>query len=209
MLGGTFDPIHIGHLRAAIELGERLALDELRLIPSRHPPHRDRPGASGSQRLAMVQAAVADEPRLAVDDLELRREGPSYTIDTLQALRSALGPATALSLVVGADAFAGLDSWHRWRDMAALAHVIVVARPGFALPTEGPVFDYWSERRCSAETLATMPAGGVASVQLPDMPVSATAVRAYLREGRSVRWLVPDAVWRYISDHDLYNSPAV
>lgn len=206
VLGGTFDPIHIGHLRAAVELSEQLRLDEVRLLPCHCPPHRDVPGASSDHRLAMVRAAITDEPNLVVDDRELQRAGPSYTVDSLAELRAELGADCALSLVMGADAFAGLDRWHRWQTLTELAHLIVVDRPGFALPAMGPVHDLWRRRKSAAEHLAERPAGGVALVTLPPVPISATAVRALIAADRSARWLVPDAVWRYIQRYRLYHD---
>lgn len=206
ILGGTFDPIHVGHLRAALELRERLQLTEVRLVPCHWPPHRGQPGASSEQRLAMVQAAVADEPGLAADDRELRRAGPSYSIDTLAELRAELGAAVALSLIVGADAFAGLDSWHRWQELPTLAHLVVIDRPGFELPRAGAVYDFWQARQRAPARLATTAAGGVSLVRLPPLPVSATAIRAAIAAGRSPRWLLPDPVWDYIRRERLYHD---
>lgn len=205
IFGGTFDPIHIGHLRAAVELRERLQLTEVRLLPCHCPPHRDLPGASSLQRLAMVAAATAGEPGLTVDARELDRPGPSYTVDTLAELRGELGPEVALSLVMGADAFAGLASWHRWQRLPELAHLLVVERPGFELPREGAVFELWQHRQCAAATLAEHPAGGIALLELPPLPVSATAIRETIAAGHSPRWLVPDPVWDYIRQHRLYD----
>src|SRR5690606_15909888 len=114
LLGGTFNPVHIGHLRAALEVVEFLRLDELRLVPSARPPHRETPQVSAEQRLAMVALAVADEPALSVDDRELRRDKPSYTVDTLESLRAELAADDQVFLLLGWDAFCGLPSWHRW-----------------------------------------------------------------------------------------------
>lgn len=204
MLGGTFDPVHIGHLRSAVELRECFAFDELRLVPCHLPPHRERPGADSAQRLRMVELAVAGEPGLAVDARELRRAGPSYSFDTLSELRAELGASCALSLVLGADAFAGLDSWHRWRELPELAHLVVMARPDSALPESGPVAELLRARRADPEALSRRPAGCVVPVALTPLPVSATQVRDIIACGRSPRYLVPDPVWSYIREQRLY-----
>lgn len=210
VLGGTFDPFHNAHLRVAIALREQLGLDELRLMPSHTPPHRDRPGATAEQRLAMVRAGMAAEPGLCVDDRELRRQGASYTVLSLQELRVELGVECSLSLVIGADAFAGLTSWHRWRELLALAHLVVVDRPGFAPPpfvpsTAAALRDLW-DRRVDAARLSEQAAGLVTLVELPPLAISATQVRELIRHGRSPRGLVPDAVWDYIRRHRLYHG---
>ncbi|MDX9875153.1 MAG: nicotinate-nucleotide adenylyltransferase [Spongiibacteraceae bacterium] len=205
VLGGTFDPFHNAHLRVAIELRERLGLDELRLMPSHTPPHRDRPGAQASQRLAMVRLAVADEPGLVVDDRELRRRGASYTVLSLEELRAELGPACSLSLVMGADAFAGLQSWHRWRELLTLAHLIVVDRPGFEPPVSGELHALW-QGQVAPERLHEAVSGLLTVVAVPPLAISATQIRTLVGNGRSPRGLVPDAVWDYICRHRLYHG---
>ena len=129
ILGGTFDPVHIGHLRGALEVAELFALDEVRLVPSARPPHRERPQVSADDRLAMVRCAVEGVPPLTVDDRELHRERPSYTIDTLESLRSELAADDQLFLVLGWDAFCGLPSWHRWEELLLHCHLLVLQRP--------------------------------------------------------------------------------
>jgi nicotinate-nucleotide adenylyltransferase len=207
VLGGTFDPIHIGHLRSALELREQFGFEQLRLIPAASPPHRSRPAASASQRLAMLELAVADTPGLVADDRELRRAGPSYTIDTLAELRTELGAETSLSLVMGADACAALDSWHRWRELFELAHLVVIARPDFDLPATGPVATALRARRAEPAALARRRAGAVVTAALTPLPIAATAIRALIAAGRSPRYLLPDAVAHYIADHHLYAAP--
>src|SRR5690606_3192129 len=129
ILGGTFDPVHIGHLRGALEVAEMFGLDELRLIPNARPPHRDTPSCSAQDRLAMVRLAVQDLPPLLVDARELEREKPSYTIDTLISLRAELAPTDQLLLLVGWDAFCGLPTWHRWEELLDYCHILVMQRP--------------------------------------------------------------------------------
>jgi len=129
ILGGTFDPVHIGHLRGALEVAEMFGLDELRLIPNARPPHRDTPNCSAQDRLAMVRLAVQDLPPLCVDARELERDKPSYTIDTLMSLRAELAADDQLLLVVGWDAFCGLPTWHRWEELLDYCHILVLQRP--------------------------------------------------------------------------------
>ena len=207
IFGGTFDPIHFGHLRAALELYERLPLDEVRLVPASIPPHREEPGAPPEQRLAMVRAAADDQPGFVVDERELRREGPSYMVDTLQSLRDELGEVS-LCLLLGLDAFLGLPRWHRWERLAELAHLVVAHRPGWHLDgAEGAgkaAVELLEQRRCPAEVLRQRPAGGVVLQEITPLAISATAIRHLVREGRSPRYLIPDAVWRIIKRDNLY-----
>ena len=211
ILGGTFDPIHYGHLRLAEELGERLRLEEVRLFPSGTPPHRSAPAVTADHRLAMTRLAAAGNARFAVDDRELRRAGPGYTFDTLKELRADLGDARPLALLLGADAFLEFATWHRWREIFGLAHVAVAHRPGF------PV-ERWAERmpeplareysaRLMQQPLAIhlSPAGGVVIVPFTALEISATAIRDMLHAGASPRYLLPDAVLDYIRSHGLYS----
>lgn len=207
MLGGTFDPIHIGHLRSALELREQLGFEQIRLVPCHRPVHRAQPGASAEQRLRMLELALAGETQLCADARELRRAGPSYTFDTLGELRAELGADCSLSLVVGADAFAELDTWHRWRELPQLAHIVVMARPDCPLPTRGAVAGLLEELRAEPATLRRKTCGAIVPVALTPLPIAATAIRDLLRQGRSPRYLVPDAVWSFIREHALYQFP--
>lgn len=193
MLGGTFDPVHLGHLRAAWEASE--ALDaEVRLMPAHVPPHRPAPVASAQQRVAILRAALAGQDRLKLDTRELDRNGPSYTFDTLSGLRGEIGERP-LVLLIGSDAFAALPTWHRWRDLFALAHFGVLTRPGH-LPSLPPELAAETARReaASADALRTMPNGRVLRIAITQLEISATRIRALLREGREPRWLVPEAL---------------
>lgn len=207
LLGGTFDPIHIGHLRSALELRERLDFDRILLVPSHRPPHRGEPGASAEQRLRMLELALAGETQLQADARELRRAGPSYTFDTLRELRAELGADCSLSLIVGADAFAALDTWHRWRELPQLAHIVVMARPDCPLPAAGDVAQLLETLRAGPEALRQRPCGAIVPVALTPLPISATAIRDLVRAGRSPRYLLPDAVWTYIREQALYQIP--
>ena len=208
LFGGTFDPIHSGHLQSALELSQRLALDELRLLPCHVPPHRQSPGGSAAQRLAMVELALQSiecEHSLTVDGRELKRSGPSYSIDTVAEIRAELGDQVSISWVMGTDAFAAFDRWHRWQDWLGLAHIVVMARPGYRLPTEGAVAallrDHATEQ---ASRLRHKPAGSILLTTLTPWPVSATRIRAALANSEPVADCLPDTVLNYIHQQGLY-----
>ncbi len=207
VFGGTFDPIHFGHLRAALELHEALALDELRLVPASVPPHRGEPGVEPKQRLSMVRAAASDQPGFVIDERELRREGPSYMVDTLQSLRDEMGEVS-LSLLLGLDAFLGLPRWHRWERILELAHVVVAHRPGWHLDdaegAEQTAVRLLEERQAGPSVLRTQPAGSIILQAVTPLAISATAIRRLIREGHSARYLIPDAVWHMIEKDQLY-----
>lgn len=196
IFGGTFDPIHNAHLRVAWEAAEALDAD-VRLLPASVPPHRDQPVGSARQRAALVRAALAGQDRLVLDTRELQRDGPSYTIDTLLELREEIGATRPLVLLIGADAFAGLPSWHRWRELFDHAHIGVLTRPGHdggALPNE--LRTKIASRRCSdARALRESPSGRVLPIAVTPLEISASEVRALLATGREPRWLVPDALF--------------
>jgi nicotinate-nucleotide adenylyltransferase len=210
IVGGTFDPIHYGHLRLAEELGEALKLDEVRFIPAGTPPHRSAPRASAQHRVAMARLAIAGNPRFALDERETGRAGPGYTYDTLAELRRESGDARPLLLLLGADAFLEFATWHRWHEIFGLAHLAVAHRPGF--PTER-----WAERmpqplareyeaRLVRQPLAThlQPAGGIIVLPFTALDLSATAIRDMLAAGASPRYLLPSSVLDYIRQHHLY-----
>ena len=206
LFGGTFDPIHIGHLRMALELKQQLALDEMRLVPCHRPPHRGQPNASSQERVDMLALALKDCPELVVDTREVNRDRPSYTVETLRELRAELGSDLSLVLCMGADAFAGLASWFCWQELIQLAHIVVVARPGWELPQVGEVADLCREHAQDAIYLTREACGGVLVQTLRLLPVSATEIREQIREGESAQFLVPDAVWNYINAKQLYCS---
>ncbi len=206
IFGGTFDPIHYAHLRTALEVQQQLGLTEVRFIPASLPPHRVQPHATAQQRLAMVQRAVAGQPGMRVDDRELRRDGPSYMVDTLASLREETGPR-ALVLILGMDAFLGLPGWHQWTRLIELAHLVVMERPGVALPITGDLADLVRRHRVVDKTaLARQPAGGILFVPVSQLTISATAIRAQLAAGSSPRFLLPDAVLDYIQTEGLYTE---
>lgn len=205
ILGGTFDPIHIGHLRAAIEARELLGASQLRLLPCALPPHRQTPRVDAAMRLALAQAAIAGIDGLSIDDRELRRSGPSYTVDTLTELRQELGPLQPLVCVLGIDAFLGLPSWHRWRELLDLAHIAVMSRPDMHTLIDPKLEQLLAASAvASAGELAALPAGRILRLEIPLLPVSSTLIRARLAAGRSVRFLVPDSVFERIQAGGWY-----
>lgn len=204
ILGGTFDPIHFGHLRTGLEVCEALALDELRFVPCRQPPHRGEPGASPEHRAAMVELALEGQPRLRCDARELRRAGPSYTVDTLTGLRAEVG-TRPLCLVIGADALAGIAEWHEWRRLIELAHLVVVHRPGWkaAIPVTASAV-LAGRDSTSREALASRPAGCIWYQPVTQLQISASEIRTLAAAGRPIDYLLPEAVVRYIHEHHLY-----
>lgn len=212
ILGGTFDPIHCGHVELAREVRAALSLPVLRIVPAGDPPHRAAPVATAAHRLEMVELAIAGCAGLEVDAREVRRPGRSYTVVTLEELR-AEAPARNLALIMGADAFLGLPTWHRWQELFRLAHIVVVARPGVAFEGSMPpsLADEWSRRfRDEHAVLAAEPAGAIVTQPISAHPISASAIRAQLARGAAgiaaVRGLLPAAVLAYIDRNQLYRS---
>lgn len=212
LLGGTFDPVHYGHLRFASEARTALGLAEVRLVPSATPPHRGMPGASAADRVAMLELAIREFPGLSIDTCEIRRGGVSYTVDTLAALRSA-HPDTPLILLIGADAFRGLAEWHRWQRLFALAHLVVAPRPGSA-PGEGlppELAREWNARiAIDPAVLRASPAGSIVVQPITAQPIAATEIREALRKlphDPSLARLLPPAVLAYIESKQLYRAP--
>ena len=204
ILGGTFDPIHHGHLRLALEIHEGLGLDEVRLIPARQPPHRGAPFAGAEDRQAMLEAAVVATPGLRVDARELDRDGPSYTVDTLESFRAEF-PQRSLCLIVGMDAFCELDAWYRWRSLPELAHIVIARRPGALMPESGRPAELLRERLTdSATALRRMQAGRTLMQDVPPLDITATRIRSLLGAGRNPRYLLPDAVLDVIHERGLY-----
>jgi nicotinate-nucleotide adenylyltransferase len=209
VFGGMFDPIHYGHLRTAHELHELLGLEKVAFVPAGDPPHRASPLADAATRLEMVRAAVGDDPRFVVDDRELRRGGPSYTILTLEEMRAARG-VQPLVLILGMDAFAGIDRWHRAGEIASLAHIVVAQRPGAERPQAGLAASLLAERGCrDPARLADAPAGLVYVSANTQLDLSSSAVRAVIAGGRDPRYLMPEAARRIILARGSYARPGV
>ena len=210
IFGGTFDPIHYGHLRLAQEILETAKLAEVRFVPSGTPPHRGRPGADPGHRLAMAKLATAGNDKFTVDDRETRRPGAGYTVDTLSELRQQIGSQRPMALLVGADAFLDLATWHRWRQLFDLAHIVVAYRPGYPIDTwqarmpEPLAHEYAARYMQQPLSVHLAPSGGIAAVSMTGLDISATFVRTAVHAGSSPRYLLPDAVLDYIEAHGLY-----
>lgn len=209
LLGGTFNPIHFGHLRMAQELAEALNFSEVRFIPSANPPHKAVPTVSPQHRAAMVQLAITDNPLFKLDTRELDRDGASYTIDTLISLRKELGENTALFLIMGSDAFAKLDTWHHWGELLHYCHIILVQRPSKQAQTKlsealtALLHDNYTE---NISDLSEKSAGYIHMQTITAQDISATNIREKLSTGKSAKYLVPDNVLAYIQQHKLYQS---
>jgi nicotinate-nucleotide adenylyltransferase len=206
IFGGTFDPIHYGHLRPALDVLEALDLAEIRFIPSGRPPHRGQPFASPGERLEMVRAAVAPEPRFVVDEREVHSDEPSYSVVTLESLRYEF-PDRPLALIVGMDAFLGLAGWHRWRELLDLAHLVVAHRPGWHLQAEGELSSLVAARRARDPAVLRERRGGSIFLQaVTQLEISSTVIREKAAGDKDLRYLLPEEVMSLIGNHDYYRS---
>lgn len=207
IFGGMFDPIHYGHLRTAHELCELLDLEAVAFVPAGDPPHRAVPLADAATRLAMLRAAIEGDPHFFVDERELRRAGPSYSVLTLEELRAERGEQP-LALIMGLDAFAGLGGWHRAPELIGLAHIVVAVRPGAAMPAAGLPAELLRGHRCDDPgRLARSPAGLVLVNEGTQLVDSSSAVRAIVAAGRDPRYLMPEAARRIILARGSYAPP--
>lgn len=207
IFGGTFDPIHYGHLRPALEVLQALRLAEIRFVPCRMPAHRATPQVTAEQRLALVQLALDDQLGFVADDRELRRAGPSYMVDTLASLRAEIGEAKPLCLILGSDAFRELSTWHRWQDLTGQAHLVVMQRPGPVAPLPQVLENFITPRLVTdAMALHRQPVGCVLFQPVTPLGISATQIRALLAGGQSPRYLLPEAVLARIHKQALYQA---
>jgi len=204
IFGGTFDPIHFGHLRTGFELLQTLHLGELRWIPAGNPGHRAAPLAEATLRLEMVRAAIVDQPGFVVDDREVRRTGLTYSVDTLGELRREF-PQRPLCLILGMDAFLGFESWHRWREVLEYAHLVVAHRPGWQTPRTGALATLLESRAAKDldELHATL-AGRIRVQAVTQLEISSSDLRAIITSGRDPRFLVPDSVCEIIRRTQCY-----
>lgn len=207
ILGGTFDPIHNGHLRLAIEAAEACGLGEVRLVPAGTPPHRAPPVAAARHRLEMARLGAAGCPGLVVDEREAYKTAPCYTVETLEQFRAGLGPQAPLCLILGMDQFLDLATWHRWRELFGLAHLVVAGRPGAGRKPEGPLAaEHAARLKDDPRALRAAPAGALVPISISALEISASGIRARLAAGRSVRHLLPDSVLDYIQANRLYSG---
>jgi len=207
ILGGTFDPVHLGHVALAQAALAGLPLSEVLWLPSGSPGHRAPPVASARDRLAMLRLATEGNPRCRIDDSELGRNEPTYTVHVLTRLRAQLGNEQPLALLLGSDSFLSLPTWLRWRELFDLAHIAVASRPGNLPGDGGPAPELAAEiarRSARAEQLAASAAGRIARFDMPPMDISSSAVRAGLAAGQDMRDLLPAAVLAYIQAQQLY-----
>ena len=208
IFGGTFDPIHYGHLRTALELTQQIGLTRVHFVPCASPPHRAAPMIDGKLRLRMVQAAIQGEPGFVADDRELTRPGLSYTVDTLASFRAEF-PTAPLCFLLGMDAFLNLPYWHRWRELLDLAHIVVAQRPGWESPTGGMLGELWLERRTiQAGELKASRAGRIHMQPVTQLEISSTDLRASLRARVDPKFLMPDSVRQIILETECYAETA-
>lgn len=206
IFGGTFDPIHYGHLRSAFELLQALDLAEVRFVPSAEPPHRGGTFAPADLRYRMVEAAVEGQAGFVVDDCEFRRDGPSYSIDTLAAMRAEHGDRS-LCLITGMDAYLGLTSWHRWDEILDIAHIIVAHRPGWHLPDTGKLGELLAAHGTTdAKELHNQPAGRIFDHAVTQLEIASTEIRELIGAGRDPRFLMPDMVRDVILESGCYKG---
>jgi len=206
VFGGTFDPIHYGHLRTAFEMLQALNFEQVRFIPCGDPPHRGMTFANAGLRFRMVEAAIAGQAGFVSDDRELRREGPSYSVDTLVELRREF-PARSVGLIVGMDAFLKLPDWHRWDEILDLAHIVVAHRPGWRAPDMGPlgelIAEYGTHR---VDDLHNTAHGRIHIHAVTQLEIASTEIRELVAAGRDPRFLMPDAVRDVIEETGVYMS---
>lgn len=208
LLGGTFNPIHFGHLRLAEEISEHLALDEMRLIPASVPPHKVAPQVSAEHRANMVNLAIQNNQKFVLEDCELQREGASYTIDTLIDLRKKLGKEISLYLVMGSDAFAYFDTWYRWQEILNYCHIVLVQRPNHENTVEifsNSIKHFYNARyKENLQDLQKCSGGFITTQTITPLAISSTDIRERLNNKKSVRYLLPQTVLEYIEKHQLY-----
>ncbi|RLA22804.1 MAG: nicotinic acid mononucleotide adenylyltransferase [Gammaproteobacteria bacterium] len=201
--GGTFNPVHYGHLRTALEVSEAFSLDELRFLPCAQPAHRTAPEVSAVMRLQMLQLAIRHYPQFCCDSRELERSGPSYMIDSLISIRAEIA-AKPLLLFIGQDAFNGLTSWHRWQALFDYAHIVVMTRPNFKAD---PLVDCYKDRQVDdRHSLKSCTSGKIYFQNVTQLDISATFIRQTIAEQKSARFLLPESVIEYIQVNKLYQA---
>ncbi|WP_028468030.1 nicotinate-nucleotide adenylyltransferase [Neptunomonas japonica] len=204
-MGGTFDPIHFGHLRTALEIQQWLKVESVHLMPANVPVHRQAPGSSALARLAMVEDAIVGEPALRCDSREILSDQSSYTIYTLEALRKELGLETPVCMVIGMDSFLSLDTWFRFDEYLSFCHIIVAARPGYRFEPNQTLKNLLQVHQVDTKNdILKKPSGSILVQELTPLSISATYIRELMASGKSPRYLLPDSVWHYIQKNKLY-----
>ena len=211
LFGGTFDPIHLGHLRAAVEIRERIGTKTLWLLPCHLPGHRKLPGTSTQHRINMIKLAIqsdsdTEETGLMIDTRECECQQTSYTVNTLLSIRREIGSTTPLILCLGMDSFNSLPQWHRWEELLKLTHLVVVQRPE-TQTTQSTALQALLKQHLlhDRNNLLHTASGGIWIENITPLAISATAIRNQIKHGHSARYLVPDKVWHYIKQKHLYH----
>ncbi len=206
ILGGTFNPVHFGHLRMAQEMLNQFFEAKVSLMPSAFPPHRDKPSATPEQRIEMLQLALKNSEGIEIDARELERDEPSYSVVTLKNLRKEVGESSLIFLM-GTDAFAKLNQWYQWRNLLELTNILVIERPNNDFPVDGEVADYYAQHQVEDATeLAQHSHGKIGRFTMPLLDISSTKIRQQIKCGKSPRFLLPNAILDYIETHQLYRD---
>ena len=208
LFGGTFDPIHYGHLRPVEALAKQVGLKKVILLPNHVPPHRPQPEANPTQRLDMVRLAIQNNPLFTIDTRELERDTPSYTIDTLTGLRQEMGPEQPLAFIIGQDSLLSINTWNGWEQLLDNCHLLVCSRPGYATTFNDPHMQMWLEKHRTSDPnqLSRTPNGTIFLADTPLIDISATQIRQSLSDGNLCTELIPDAVIQYIQQQHLYQK---
>ncbi len=209
ILGGTFDPIHIGHLRAGLEALQALRLESVHFIPCQQPVHRKHPLANAEHRANMISLAIDAIPEFALDTRELNRSTPSYMFETLTSLRDEVGKITPLYLLIGMDVFQDFDTWHAWEKLIDLVHIVVLSRDALSWPETGPLKAFVQKKKAPLKSLLLSPAGNLTQLHIPPLGISATAIRQAFKNKQNPHFLLPPPVIAYILQHKLFQNPEI
>jgi nicotinate-nucleotide adenylyltransferase len=205
LFGGTFNPIHFGHLSLANHLVEYLQVESVRLMPCAIPPHREIPHVSAEHRMVMLELATAKNSAMIADDLELKRVSTSYSIDTLDLVRQDIGPQTPLFFCLGMDALLAINSWHRWAELLNYCHIVACSRPNYQLPKDEALADWIGQHLCDDLTIVKKQSHGYLHLcKIPPLDISSTAIRDSIKCGKSIDHMTSEPVVNYIKQHSLY-----
>ncbi len=205
ILGGTFNPVHFGHLRIAEEVANIFPNAKISLMPAAYPPHRAQPNVSPEQRIEMLELALASSSHLQIDDRELQRDEPSYSVVTLSEIRQEVANSSVIFLM-GTDAFAKLNQWYQWQKLLDLTNILVIERPNSSYPAQGEVADLLQSNRVDPRQLSNYSHGKIASLTIPLLDISSTYIRNQIKCGKSPRFLLPNVILDYIQRHQLYRD---